>query len=383
MASEANKPAVTGIADGVSSSIIRIAAHIKRSERISICPKSVPQGLGSEMATFEHRGGRWRAKVRVAGSADSGTFGTKAEAKVWAAQRETELRAGQRGAAAVAHTLAAAINRYMREVTPTMRGHDKANVRLKRFARELPFAHERIDRVAPIRWAAWRDQRLLEVKASSVRRELALMSGLYSHAVREWRWLDVNPLKAISKPQAPKARTRLVLDREVDQLLLAVGYERGKVPETRQQQVGWSLLFALETAMRAGEICGLLRDDVDLADAVATLPITKNGDARTVPLSRAAVALLDLAMKLPAAADGRVLLLKKGSLCTLFRKATARCGISGLTFHDSRATALTRLARNLQIDVLTLAKISGHRDINMLSNTYYREQARDIAKRLG
>ena len=54
--------------------------------------------------------------------------------------------------------------------------------------------------------------------------------------------------------------------------------------------------------------------------------------------------------------------------------------IKGLTFHDSRAYALTALAR--KVDVLTLAKISGHRDLRILSNTYYRESAEDIAQRL-
>lgn len=70
---------------------------------------------------------------------------------------------------------------------------------------------------------------------------------------------------------------------------------------------------------------------------------------------------------------------KSASLDTLFRKARDRIGIEGLHFHDSRAEALTRLAR--KVDVLTLAKISGHADIRQLM-TYYRETAEDIAARL-
>ena len=65
---------------------------------------------------------------------------------------------------------------------------------------------------------------------------------------------------------------------------------------------------------------------------------------------------------------------------TLFSRLCRELMIEGLTFHDSRATALTHLAR--KVDVLTLAKISRHKDISMLSNVYYRETADNIAKRI-
>jgi hypothetical protein len=42
--------------------------------------------------------------------------------------------------------------------------------------------------------------------------------------------------------------------------------------------------------------------------------------------------------------------------------------------------ALTSLAR--KVDVMTLARISGHKDLRILMNTYYRETAEQIAARL-
>ena len=68
------------------------------------------------------------------------------------------------------------------------------------------------------------------------------------------------------------------------------------------------------------------------------------------------------------------------SLDAVFRKARNSLGIADLHFHDSRALALTLLAK--RVDLMTLAKISGHRDVRILANTYYRESAEDIAKRL-
>lgn len=133
--------------------------------------------------------------------------------------------------------------------------------------------------------------------------------------------------------------------------------------------------FAVETAMRAGEIVGLTEDTVDRETRVATLPRTKNGTARKVPLSMAA---LDLLGDLPKT-DGPLFGLTSQQIDALFRKARDKAGIENLHFHDSRHEAITRLARKL--DVLSLARIVGHKDIKMLM-IYYNETAEDLAQRL-
>lgn len=67
------------------------------------------------------------------------------------------------------------------------------------------------------------------------------------------------------------------------------------------------------------------------------------------------------------------------SLDVLFRKARDATMAGDLTFHDGRATALTLLAR--RVDLLTLARISQHSDLRMLQR-YYRESSADIAARI-
>ena len=64
---------------------------------------------------------------------------------------------------------------------------------------------------------------------------------------------------------------------------------------------------------------------------------------------------------------------------TFFLELCAQVGIHGLQFRDSRATALTLMARKM--DILTLQKFSRHRDIRQLS-IYYRETAEEISARL-
>ncbi|UYP52475.1 tyrosine-type recombinase/integrase [Neisseria gonorrhoeae] len=59
------------------------------------------------------------------------------------------------------------------------------------------------------------------------------------------------------------------------------------------QRVAVAVLFAIETAMRAGEIWYLKWADVNMRRRIAHLPITKNGDSRDVPLSLRAAELIE------------------------------------------------------------------------------------------
>jgi len=67
-----------------------------------------------------------------------------------------------------------------------------------------------------------------------------------------------------------------------------------KAPQTKKQEVAYAFLIALETAMRCGEILGLEVKDINLKEHYLTLHITKNNDARNVPLSDKACELLTI-----------------------------------------------------------------------------------------
>ena len=150
------------------------------------------------------------------------------------------------------------------------------------------------------------------------------------------------------------------------------GYTPTGSLETAQARVGAAVVFALETAMRASEICGLEPTRIDRVRRVAHLPMTKNGTARDVPLSSRAFAVLDQV--------GGRFGLTPAILDALWRKARDRAQIQDLHFHDLRASALTRMAKIF--NPLELAKISGHKDLRVLLNHYYRESPADIAARL-
>ncbi|WP_043767601.1 tyrosine-type recombinase/integrase [Algiphilus aromaticivorans] len=323
------------------------------------------------MASYRKRGDRWTVEVYVRGERRTKTCRTKAEARAWAEEIEERLRSGRAGGR---QTLRAAMEKYREEVSPTKPGERWETVRLKRFERDMVFADDMLVDVQPDQIAAWRDQRLREVGPGSVLRELTLLSSVWEMARREWRWTRENPVRDVRKPPAPPAREQLVSEEQAVLIFAVARYQRGVKPETVQQMVAAAFDLALETAMRAGEIRGLTGDCIFLEKKYVRLPKTKNGSQRDVPLSRAAVAILEPMDR------GRPFPIEAGTFDATFRKLRRRAGLEGqFTFHDSRATAITRMAKRL--DIHDLARATGHRDLRQLLR-YYRATASDIAGRL-
>lgn len=240
-----------------------------------------------------------------------------------------------------------------------------------------PVADVSLRMLAPTDIAAWRDRRLKQVSGSTVEREMTILSHACSVARREWGWQRVNPVSDVRRPPPTAARTRRPTDDESKRLLHALGYSRDTPPETISSRVGVAYLFAIETGMRAGEICGLEWQHVN--ERHVHLPLTKNGYARDVPLSAEAHRIIEQLRSLDGE-EGAVFGVSTASLDALFRKAKARALIEDLHFHDTRREALTRLSK--VFNVMELARISGHRDLRVLQNVYYAPLVSDLADKL-
>ena len=296
-----------------------------------------------------------------------------AEILVVAAQTEAEITSRALGITPKNQTVGDIIRRYRAEVTPTKRGSRSEDIRLARFLRD-PICDIKTSEVMPHHFAEWRDRRLKEVQAPSVARELTTVSAVFNHALREWQTVTDNPISKINRPKHNPSRTRRPTADEIRRICHYLEYDELQVPALKKQRVALAFLFAIETAMRAGEICGITWQHIDLDRRTVHLPKTKNGSSRDVPLSRRAIALLEKLqpLNLTPAFD-----LQPDPLSTVFRRATHALEIDDLHFHDSRREALTRMAK--KVNVMDLAKISGHRDIKILLNTYYTPDAASLA----
>ena len=310
------------------------------------------------MANIRKDRNAWRAEIRVNGKRKSKSFKTKAQARAWINDIE------QNGIGADM-LVSALLDRYLEEVSENKKGHQWEKVRINAI-KGMDIAAIRLDRLDSNDVSQWKKARLNTVSGSTVNREWNLLSAIFSQAV-EWKLLTKNPMSEVKRPKSNPARTRVYTPDEIERVLLC---SQGNI-------IGSMFEFAIETAIRTGEMCK--SEWVNVHENYIHLPggITKNGFPRDVPLSSRAKGILNSMQKVNNFIFGGI---KPASVDTRFRRIRDKALIEGATFHDSRATALTRLSKIY--DVMELARISGHRDLRMLLNVYYRPSIDDLAKKL-
>lgn len=315
------------------------------------------------MAAPKKVDGRWQHRIMIKGVRTSGTFDTKAAALAWEAERRT----AKVGGGATNQTCADAFDKYEREVSKEKKGYRWESLRLAAFKRSSlgPILMRDIDTPHV---ATWRDERLKTVQGSTVQREMNLLSNVFTLARKEWKWITNSPTTDVRRPKENKPRFRRITEDEIALMCHALGWKE-KAPETKQQRIAAAFLFAIETGMRAGEICALAKDDV--SGRVAFVRDSKNGESRDVPLSPRAREIWALVP------DGFGI--TTASMDAMFRKARERSTIENMTFHDTRHEAITRLAKRL--NVLELARMVGHKDIRKLM-IYFNQSADDTAEKL-
>ena len=325
------------------------------------------------MATLQKRNGAWRAIVRRKGfPAVTKTFDSYDEAKVWGGEQDALMKRGQfvDRAEAERTTFGEALDRYLREVTPTK----KSIATETRIITRLKTHKLALRSIASIRgadMAEFRDERLKTVKPNTVRLDLALVSHLFTIAVKEWGLPLENPIRNIRMPKLPPGRDRRLVGEEEKDLLKACASSTCIWLEP-------AVKLAIETAMRQGEILGLRWTNIDLETAIAFLPDTKSGESRRVPLSKTAVSVFK---DMPRRIDGVVFPISQSSLEHAFLNACRSVKIDGLRFHDLRHEATSRLFEK-GLNPMEVAAVTGHKTLQMLKR-YTHLRAEDLVARLG
>lgn len=321
------------------------------------------------MASIRQVKNGFRVEVFIDGARASKVLRTKREAAAWGAAKEVELRQAKTAPPGTRFTLGDAIDRYLKEVVPHQQGAVQATQRLLQIKRMV--AADRLLSDLPASYFSdYRTLRLGQVRPSTVRREMTVLYGVYERARTEWLWVSDNPLRDIKKPGDSPHRDRTIGRSEIKGMLKVMKYSpRGEIA-TDTQAMALAMLLALRTGMRAGELCGLTWAVV--YEKTVFLPKTKT-KPREVPLSWKARRLLE---KAKGRHERLVLDLTQPVLSSMFLACRKKAGLSGFTFHDTRHTAATWLAK--KVDVLTLCKIFGWANPKM-AMTYYNPKASDIA----
>jgi integrase len=327
------------------------------------------------MANFQERNGAWTARVTRKGYPKQfKTFPTKSEAQVWARSVEAAMDDGTwvDPAGASETTLRQLLERYKGSVTQAKRCRRSEEFRIGKLLRHKVVEYSMRNLTTSV-IAEYRDGRLKEVSNASVCRELATISGVITHAQREWGLKAVNPIKLLKKPRLPPGRARTLTQEEIDLLLGALD-PSGHM--WRNKLLVPLVQVALETAMRRGELLGLLWKHVDLHRRTAYLPMTKNGNDRTVPLSTRAIEILSSLER----KDAHVFPISDYTVDCAWKRAVKRAGLDDLHFHDLRHCAITNLSKKLP-NIIELAAVSGHSNPKNLAR-YYHTTAEELALKI-
>ncbi len=335
------------------------------------------------MATFVARRGPgsrrvWQVLIRRRGHPQqTSTFDTKAQAEAWAATIESEMARGvfvSRNEAE-ATTLREALDRYLTEITPRKKSTTAACERDRvRILTQLPLAGRSLASIRGKDIATYvRDSEKRGRGANTIRLELALLSHLFNTARTAWGMEGLrNPVELIKgqRPRLPSGRDRrLESDEEV---------RLREAAQNENSQISAIITWAIETAMRRGEIAAMRWEHLDRKARVLLVPETKTGTPRRVPLSTAALGILDT---LPRRLEGKVWGIRPDSISQAFERVCKAAGIEGLTFHDLRHEATSRLFEK-GLNPMQVAAITGHKTLQMLKR-YTHLRAEDLVGMLG
>ena len=348
------------------------------------------------MATIVFRKTRkgtiFQVKVRLKGfPSQCATFARKTDAARWASATETHLREARHFPQEPAqHTLGELIERYQRDVLP-LKPKNAQNQSRQLDWWKAQLGGLMLSEISPAQIAECRDRLLTTPSRRGKRRSpatavryLAALSHAYSVALREWGWVNENPLRRIVKPKEPRGRVRFLDEAERDGLLQACR-------ESNNPLLYSIVVLAIATGMRRGELMALQWSQVDFSRQTITLHETKNGERRVIPLVGHALHLL-LALQQRCRTDTALVfpsptVQKPVDITKAWKNAVARAGLQDFRFHDLRHTAASYLAQG-GATPLDIAAVLGHKTLAMvkryahLSEPRMREVVADMNERI-
>jgi len=359
------------------------------------------------MASYESRGTSIRAVVRTPTGKKTATFDTLREARAWAQAMEAKIEAKGNPTGSTNGDL---FEMYLDSVASKTDSKKFNALRLMKWCRD-PIAELRTEDTTTHHINQWIERSLAQpnqrtgklLTGATVNRELALMSAAFSYGVKALHWIKVNPCHGAARPEHGKPRKRPLLTQdEIQAIKIATGYsEKGRL-DTLTSRIGACFLICLETGLRSGELLRIRPIDFKKDESYLHVSATEQGGrkgahsgrsstdpSRNVPLTARAIDLLDqLLASMPGSqepAEGfskppYIVGIDDAQRDALWRKALKQSGVEDLKYHDSKHEAATRLSQF--IDVLALSHAIGTKDIRLLRDTYYNNDASRQAKLL-
>ncbi|HUU40056.1 MAG TPA: site-specific integrase [Desulfatiglandales bacterium] len=212
---------------------------------------------------------------------------------------------------------------------------------------------------------AYQKERAREVSNSTVNRELACLSGIFTYAIKKRR-ISYNPVRQVERDEEEPKERRALTDDEVERLLSVI--EESESPYLRA-----FVKVMLNTGMRPSEILSLRWKDIDFTNRFIRIKNSKTDKknnikrkGRDVPLNGIAGSAIRSIKKthdyifFNPRSKGRVKGVKRS-----FMTACDKAKIKGVTPYCLRHTVATKLVNELGVDIVTAGRILGHSKVEM------------------
>lgn len=314
------------------------------------------------MATIRKRGTRWQVQVRrISSPTLSKSFINRKDAEAWA--RQTEIKVDRQELPhdprqLVALSLGELVIRYRDTITPLKRAAKVETIVLNAFLRH-PICAKRLSDLNGIDFTTYRDERLQEVTAISLKRMLSPIQNLFEVAKNDWGLpLKDNPISKLKINCLNNKRERRLREGDLEKLHLAA-------VKTQNPMIWPIVLLALETGLRRSEMLSARWLNLDSKNRVLVIPRAKNGHSRTIPLSNAALAVFEARRGTSELTEDRIFPLSANAFRLAWERLRHRAGLDDLHFHDLRHEAISRFFE-MGLTYPEVALLSGHRDTRML-----------------
>jgi integrase len=202
------------------------------------------------------------------------------------------------------------------------------------------------------------------VKSGTINRDLSILKNCFNIAMKQWEWVDSNPVTRIVMEKEPPGRVRFLTDEEFERL-------HNACPEWLKPVVS----TARHTGMRKENILSLKWNQVDLFRRIITLEQTKNNERLCIPINDTLMEVFKKLAKVrhiksqyvfshPNAqnknAKGTFSGKRYYEVKTSFKEALKKAGIENFRFHDLRHCFASDLVQR-GVDLYLVQKLLGHR----------------------
>lgn len=231
------------------------------------------------------------------------------------------------------------------------------------------------------------------VEAPTIRRDLACLSSMFTHAIVDLEWADTNPVLAFLKRQKRRGRlkesppkTRYLTLEEENKLLAACLKNKLGFPVLKGKELADSIAFAIDTGLRREEQWSLTWAQVKIThdkdknpvggEITVTKEIAKGKRERRIPLLPRSARILAQLPKHDEKGHAYPTVFvnlegnKVGKKNKGLKSAASRAKIATLSWHDLRRTCGCRLLQDYRLSMEEVRDWLGHESIAQTERAY-------------